>query len=108
VTGLKIYPPGTCFAVFASVRTETDNGYYETNDTLFAYLNAMPGFVGYESARGSDRLGITVAYFDSEEAIREFRGYEPHRDAQKRGREEWYETYSIHVGQVSRSYGFPR
>jgi heme-degrading monooxygenase HmoA len=108
VTALNVYPEGTWFAVFASVRTEVDGGYYDTNDALFAYLKAMPGFLGHESARGADRLGITVAYFDSEESIRRFREYEPHRDAQKRGRAEWYDTYSIHVGRVSRSYGFPR
>lgn len=108
MTDLIVYPAGTWFVVFASRRTETDNGYYETNNELFGYLQTMPGFLGYESARGDNRSGITVAYFDSEESIREFRVYEPHRDAQRRGREEWYETYSIHVGQVSRSYGFPR
>ena len=108
MTELSVYPPGTWFAVFASVRTETDNGYYDTNDELFAHLKTMTGFMGYETARGSDRLGITVAYFESDESIKEFRLHEPHRDAQKRGRSEWYETYSIHVGQVSRSYGFPR
>lgn len=108
MTGLKVFPPGTWFVVFASIRTEVDNGYYDTNDDLFAHLQTMAGFLGHESARRSDRLGITVAYFDSEESIREFREFETHRDAQKRGRSEWYETYSIHVGQVSRSYGFPR
>lgn len=108
MTQLNVYPDGTWFVVFASLRTTVDNGYYSTNDELFAYLTAMPGFLGHESARGEDRLGITVAYFESEEAIRQFRVHEPHRDAQKRGRDEWYETYSIHVGQVSRSYGFPR
>jgi heme-degrading monooxygenase HmoA len=108
VTSLRVYPEGTWFVVFASVRTEVDGGYYDTNEELFAYLNTMSGFLGYESARGENRLGITVAYFESAESIREFREHEPHRDAQKRGRSEWYETYSIHVVQVSRSYGFPR
>jgi ABC-type oligopeptide transport system substrate-binding subunit len=40
VSGLTVYPPGTWFAVFASVRTETDNGYSETNDELFAYFHS--------------------------------------------------------------------
>jgi len=108
VSDMTVYPVGTWFAVFASVRTTVDNGYYATNDSLVEHLLTMPGYLGHDSARGSDRLGITVAYFDSDESIREFRELGSHRDAQKRGRSEWYETYSIHVGQVSRSYGFPR
>ena len=108
MSDLTVYPVGTWFAVFASIRTAVDNGYYETNDSLLERLRTMSGYLGHESARGDDRRGITVAYFDSDESIREFRELGSHRIAQKRGRSEWYETYSIHVGQVTRSYGFPR
>ncbi|MEV4313710.1 hypothetical protein [Actinocrispum sp. NPDC049592] len=50
-------------------------------------------------------LGITVGYAD---ALTRWRTNAEHREAQKRGRAEWYQNYTLHVAKVERSHGFTR
>ncbi|WP_328828354.1 antibiotic biosynthesis monooxygenase family protein [Streptomyces ureilyticus] len=71
-------------------------------------MKGIPGFLGMDSARTPGGLGIKVGYFRDAEAIEEWRGDMEHRAAQKRGREGWYESYTVHVARVERSYGFRR
>jgi heme-degrading monooxygenase HmoA len=65
----------------------------------------QPGFLGIESARGADGLGITVSYWTSEESIRAWREHAEHIVAQQRGRKQWYERYELRVARVERAYG---
>jgi heme-degrading monooxygenase HmoA len=68
----------------------------------------QPGFVGVESARGSDGLGITVSYWESMESIAAWKAVTEHRSAQKRGRRDWYAAYQVRIARVEKSYGFSR
>ncbi|MFC7306076.1 antibiotic biosynthesis monooxygenase family protein [Streptomyces monticola] len=105
---LPPFEPPYYVTVFTSVRTEGDNGYGETSDRLEELVREIQGFLGMESARTPGGLGITVGYFKDEDAIKEWRSHMEHRAAQKRGRAEWYESYSVHVAKVERSRGFVR
>lgn len=64
----------------------------------------QPGYLGIESARND--LGITVSYWDSEEAIRNWKAQLEHRLAQKMGKERWYQSYKVRVARVERDYDF--
>ena len=66
----------------------------------------MPGFLGIESARNADGLGITVSYWESEEAIKNWRQHAEHLVVQKMGRENFYEWYESHVGKIERAVSF--
>ncbi|MFF0062927.1 antibiotic biosynthesis monooxygenase family protein [Streptomyces sp. NPDC005279] len=94
--------------VFTSVQTERPEGYGETAERMKKLVEEVPGFLGYETARTPGGLGITVGYFRDEEAIATWQRNLEHQAAQKRGRAEWYESYSVHVGKVERSYCFER
>jgi len=75
---------------------------------MFDLVTRQPGFLGVESARAEDGFGITVAYFETEEAIAAWKADVEHREAQRRGRETWYEQYQVRVARVERAYGFRR
>ncbi|MFK8911666.1 antibiotic biosynthesis monooxygenase family protein [Streptomyces sp. YS-3] len=94
--------------VFTSLRTEGDRGYGETADLMDKLVQEIPGYLGHESARTPGGLGITVSYFRDEESIVAWRSRLEHQRAQRRGRAEWYESYSTHVAKVERSYSFQR
>ncbi|MEU4346733.1 antibiotic biosynthesis monooxygenase [Streptomyces sp. NPDC023838] len=94
--------------VFTSLRTEGDQGYGETADLMTKLVEEIPGYLGYESARTPGGLGITVGYFRDEDAIATWRSRLEHQSAQRRGRAEWYESYSVHVAKVERSYSFQK
>lgn len=94
--------------VFTSVRTDRPEGYGETAERMKELVREVPGFLGYESAVTPGGLAITVGYFRDEEAIAAWQRNLEHQAAQQRGRAQWYESYSVHIGKVERSYGFER
>ena len=98
--------PGALAVIFTSLRTEGDHGYAQTADEMVALAARQPGFLGVESARGADGLGITVSYWRDEEAIRAWRAHADHLAAQRAGRERWYRAYRVRVCRVEREYGF--
>jgi heme-degrading monooxygenase HmoA len=97
----KLSPPFHA-VIFVSQRTPGDNGYPEESARMSAMVKQQPGFLGMESARGADGKGITVAFFESEEAIRDWGRVEQHRQTQAKGREIWYESYQIYYSNVER------
>ncbi len=93
--------------IFTSRRTPQDGGYGETAERMAELAEGMPGYLGIESARGADGLGITVSYWASEEAIANWKRHSEHRDAQNRGKGQWYEHYELRVAKVERCYSGP-
>jgi heme-degrading monooxygenase HmoA len=93
--------------VFTSIRTRADEpGYAATAQRLDELLRAQPGFLGLETARGPDGLGITVGYFESREAIAAWGAHAEHRAAQERGRETWYRGYALRICRVEEARSF--
>ena len=83
-----------------------DLAYHEMATRMVELAREQPGFLGVESARGDDGLGITVSYWESEEAIRAWKQHTEHRVAQRRGLEEWYSAFELRVARVERSRSF--
>ncbi|MFJ8593401.1 antibiotic biosynthesis monooxygenase family protein [Streptomyces sp. NPDC093598] len=94
--------------VFTAVRTAGDNGYAETDERLMKLAADQPGFLGVDSARGADGLGITVSYWRDEASIAAWRDHAEHALARAHGREHWYASFSLHVAKVERAYRFTR
>lgn len=90
--------------IFTSLRTDVEEGYDATADRMVELAAAQPGFLGVESARSG--LGITVSYWESLEAIREWKRNSEHLLAQQTGREQWYTAYHTRICKVERAYGF--
>ena len=76
------------------------DGYEETSRRMVENVSRMPGFLGFDSARGQDGLGITVSYWQTLEAIRAWKQEASHQAAQARGREHWYSAFSVRITQV--------
>ncbi|CAI8705918.1 ABM domain-containing protein [Pseudomonas sp. IT-347P] len=97
----------SCFAViFTSTRTAGDNGYADAAERMELLVREQPGFLGVESVRGADGVGITVSYWESEAAILAWRQNPEHRLIQQRGRSEWYSAFHTRVCKVEREYRF--
>ena len=61
----------------------------------------MPGYISHKGFFSEDGERCTIVEFESEEAQRAWRMHPEHRDAQRKGRELYYEDYSLQVCQVS-------
>ena len=92
--------------VFTSQRTEGDQGYAVMAEEMARLAAEQPGYLGMESARGADGVGITVAYWRTEADARAWKQVARHREAQRLGREKWYRAYRVRVSKVDREYGF--
>jgi heme-degrading monooxygenase HmoA len=94
--------------VFTSQRTADDDaGYAAAAGRMVELTRQSPGFLGIESVRGADGLGITVCYWDSEEAIAGWRAHVEHAEARAQGKARWYAHYELRVAKVERAYGGP-
>lgn len=108
VTPVEAHEPPYYAAVFTAVRTENQSGYGETGARMEDLVKDVPGFLGMDHAQTPGGLGITVGYFRDADALTQWRRNAEHRAAQRRGRDEWYQSYTLHVAKVERSHGFVR
>ena len=91
--------------IFTSRLSADTDGYAETARHMVELARAQPGFLGVDSARGPDGLGVTVSYWKSEAAIAAWKAETEHTQARRLGRERWYADFTLHVAKVERSYG---
>ena len=99
----KTPPPPYYTVIFTSTRTEGDNGYSAMADRMVELAAEQEGFLGIDSAR--EDIGITVSYWQSLDAIRNWKQNAEHLEAQRLGRESWYSDFMLRVAKVERDYG---
>lgn len=82
MSGIVKTPQPPYYAViFTSQRTDGDKGYGKTAEKMEELASQQKGFLGVESARDNE-LGITVSYWDSLEAIKNWKENSAHKVAQ--------------------------
>lgn len=92
--------------IFSSQRTEGDKGYSNMAEKMERLAAEQPGFLGVESVRDASGAGITISYWDSLEAIRNWKQNSSHQEAQEKGKQVWYQNYSVKICKVERAYSF--
>lgn len=90
--------------IFTSTRTEVEEGYAETAIQMVELAKQQSGFIGLESAR--NEIGITVSYWESLEAIKDWKENTEHLFAQEKGKSTWYKNYKVRIAKVEREYEF--
>ena len=95
--------------IFTSKRTSAKGcGYEAMAERMVDLGSRYEGFLGLESVRGADGVGITVSYWRDEAALIAWKRDTEHEKAQRGGRLAWYERYEVRVARVERAYGFAR
>ena len=101
-------PPATesgasCWAViFRSRMSDETNGYEEAARRMSALAAEQKGYLGMETCRDPDGFGLTISYWDSRQAITDWRNHPEHRAVRAEGRRRWYAEYSVTVARVER------
>ena len=93
--------------IFTSVLGDNREGYDAMGTALVALAEKQPGYLGIETTRGADGLGITVSYWEDEDSILAWKQQTQHLLAQKNGIEKWYTHYELRVAKVERAYSGP-
>lgn len=97
------------YAVIFKSKRQDDNYelYYEHNNALDEKIKSLPGYIEHFGIRNPEtREGVTVAYFDSLEAIDQWRKDKEHIDAKKLAKSDFYENYQVEITEVIDKYGW--
>ncbi len=92
--------------IFTSQRTDMDDGYSQMSKKMEALAKRQPGYINMENAR--DDVGITISYWESLEAIAQWKSNADHLFAQQKGISDWYEWYKVRICLVEREYEFKK
>ena len=92
--------------IFTNQRGGGDDGYGVTADRMVELAQQQPGFLGIESVRNADGMGITVSYWASEADIAAWKANVEHSEARRRGRDTWYTAFDVRIARVERAYAF--
>ena len=87
-------------------RDDSENEYNEAAERMIELAAEQDGYLGIESVRDRDRVGITVSYWRDVEAIRAWHDVAEHRNVQEMGRRLWYTEFAVRICHVERSYSF--
>ncbi|MFD0834918.1 antibiotic biosynthesis monooxygenase family protein [Mariniflexile aquimaris] len=92
--------------IFTSTQNKNIKGYDEMASKMEDLAKTQKGYLGMDSARND--VGITVSYWESLEAIKNWKQHTDHMLAQQKGRENWYSWYNVRICKVEREYEFNR
>lgn len=86
-------------------RPEAGTPEYEALDRrMYEIVSDIPGFISIKSYASEDGDHLSIVRFRSEGALEAWRTQPEHREAQRRGREEFYSHYWIQICKVVREY----
>ena len=91
------------------LRADADVAAHDRLDArMFELVQTIPGFVSARSYAAHDGDRVSMIRFESAEALRAWREHPEHREAQRRGRDEFFAAYDVEVCEVLRGYEFGR
>ncbi|EEM11823.1 JEMB [Bacillus pseudomycoides] len=94
--------------IFTSQLSQDTTDYGDVAEEMEKLAKGQPGFINVDSVRDASGLGITISYWESLEAIKQWRENAAHTIARRRGREQWYESFHMKICVVEREYNFKR
>jgi len=92
--------------IFTSERTLGDNGYGKMAEKMVELAHQQQGFLGVESVRDQNGIGITVSYWESLESIKKWKEHVSHKAAKEKGKSDWYKQYGLRICKVERDNFF--
>jgi heme-degrading monooxygenase HmoA len=79
------------------LREGAASAYAVTAERMDELVTRMPGFLWRKTFAASDGERVTLFAFERLEHLDAWRDHPEHREAQRRGRAEFYAQYSLHV-----------
>jgi heme-degrading monooxygenase HmoA len=83
--------------IFRNRLREDATGYPATAERMEELVATMPGFLGIKTFAAGDGERVSLFAFESLAALEAWRDHPEHREAQRRGRAEFYAEYTLQV-----------
>ncbi len=95
--------------VFRSrLREDAGEDYPRIAERMERLVSAMPGFISFKTFTAADGERLALGEFESEEAVAAWREHPEHREAQRRGRADFYERFRLQILTPLRDTRFKR
>ncbi|MER7211269.1 antibiotic biosynthesis monooxygenase [Streptosporangium sp. NPDC000239] len=101
-----ITPPYYAVIITQKLKDTGLEGYDEMAARMVELGTKWPGYLGRESVARADGHELTVIYYADAESIAGWKADVEHLEAQRLGRERWYEYYDVQIARVERAYSF--
>ncbi|HVP61286.1 MAG TPA: antibiotic biosynthesis monooxygenase [Myxococcaceae bacterium] len=88
--------------------SEAGQDYQDLDTELEHLVLGEPGYLSHKSYLATDGERLTLVWFRDQESLRSWKMHPRHLEAQRRGRERWYDFYEMDVAEVVRSSRFLR
>ena len=89
--------------IFSSQRRSYENEEYEqAAKRMFELATSQPGFVSVNSVRDAQGKGITISYWETLDAIKNWKSHPEHATIQQKGKRDWYASFEIKICEVIR------
>lgn len=93
--------------VFRSrIRPGAEDAINDVGGRMYELAVSMPGFVSYKDFVAEDGEGVAIVEFDTLDHLAAWRDHPEHRQAQQRGRGEFFSAFHIQVCETVRDYHF--
>ena len=84
------------------LRPEAEEAYEAFAPAIDALASVQPGILDYKTFTATDGERVTIAHFESDAAVKAWRDHPAHREAQRRGYDEFYESYALEIAELVR------
>lgn len=89
--------------IFRAKVRALDEKYFATAERMRELALAEFGCIEFHAvSEGSSE--VALSYWPCEESIKAWRAHPEHIEAQRIGKENWYESYSVEIAQITRKY----
>jgi heme-degrading monooxygenase HmoA len=100
---------GQVMTVFRSrLRTDGAEAYADHAARMSALARTVPGYIEHKVFTAEDGERVTLVRFADRESHDAWARHPDHREAQRAGIADYYEEYSIAVGDVDRAHSWER
>ena len=104
----RVKDPTEVVVIFKThLRNGADSeAYRKTSRRMHELVEQIPGFISIKAYTCEDGEEIDLVRFANEDSLKVWKEQPEHLEAQRRGREEFYDRYSVQACKVVRDYEF--
>lgn len=92
--------------IFSSQRKDHIPEHDLMSNRMLQLAQKQKGFLGIEKVSDPNGFDLMISYWDSREAIQNWRNHVTHQAAQQKGKNDWYEKFKTRICRVEHDYEF--
>lgn len=104
--GISVEAPYVAVVFTNQRNSDFDEEYAATARRMEELVRLQTGYLGMESVRGEDGVGITISYWRDQDSARRWKEVAEHQAAQQAGRDRFYAWYRVRIARVESERGF--